>query len=187
MASPHTGGACQLQAILRGLQYRQVPSLFSMGGNYLSWTMLELSLEQFIPPSSCLISHSLSLSNSWFLMLKLWVCPSWSRGHRVPLEALRNSMRFVCVLMGSCTCLWLVRSPLARNTATSVSDRCLFCRAPMSSWWAELWSQPSCPPSWMGAGGGPAKALRSMQGECDNGTVGLNGLVSERHREMSRT
>lgn len=59
MACLHIEGACQLQAILKGLQYRQVPSLvpslFSMGGNHLSWTMLGMSLGAV--HSSFLMSH----------------------------------------------------------------------------------------------------------------------------------
>uniref|UniRef100_A0A8C0N8D6 Gamma-sarcoglycan n=2 Tax=Canis lupus familiaris TaxID=9615 RepID=A0A8C0N8D6_CANLF len=55
------------------------------------------------------------------LMLKLCVYPSWFRGLRVPPAAHRDSMKFVCVQMGSYTCPWLAWVPHAMNTVTSAS------------------------------------------------------------------
>lgn len=62
------------------------------------------------------------LPNSLYSMLALCVYPSWLRAHRGLLAAHRDSMRSVCVRMGSFTCLWLAWVQHATNTVTSASE-----------------------------------------------------------------
>lgn len=190
MASLHTGEHVSSRPFWEdsstGRDPAWLPSLFSMGGNYLSWTMQEMSLGAV--RSSFLMSH-VSLSPKQLVLDAETVgLPKLKQGTSGPSGSSKGFYE-ICVCpdgklylstAGEVTtceehshiCLW----PLPLLKGTNVF---------LVSW--ELWPQPSCPSSWMGHGGGIAKALRSMQGECDNGTVGLNCLVSERHREMSRT
>jgi hypothetical protein len=48
--------------------------------------------------------------------------PHWREAPGILLAVHRDSMKFACVQMGNCTCLWPARTPHVRNTVTSVTE-----------------------------------------------------------------
>lgn len=93
--------------------------------------------------SYLLYISSLFLSNSLHWMLRPYVYPSWWRRLKVAPAAHGDSMKSVCVQMGSCTCLRPARAPRARNTVRSVFELLPFPRPPASflpGAWTAAWS-----------------------------------------------